>query len=183
MSREIPPYRLIRSSRRTVQLSLDEEGQALVRAPRRLPRAEIDRFVAAHAGWLADKRAAWQARQEKKRVLSETEIAALRQQAAAELPARVAFWGTKMGLHPASVRITGAQKRWGSCSSRRTICFSYRVMMLPEEAREYVVVHELAHLRHMDHSPAFYLEIARCLPDYRDRIRLLRDFEKSCPIA
>lgn len=178
----LPPYTLIRSARRTVQLSLDSEGRAVVRAPRRLPRAEIDRFVAAHADWLADKAAQQRERAARTRVLTGDEIAALRQAACETLPALVEAWAARMGLQPAGVRITDAARRWGSCSARGRLCFSCRVMLLPAELREYIVVHELAHLRQMNHSPAFYAEVARWLPDCRARIAALRAFERAHPV-
>ena len=74
-----------------------------------------------------------------------------------------------MGESPDKIKITGARTRWGSCSSRRVICFSWRLMMAPPEAVDYVVVHELAHLRHMDHSASFWQAVAQVLPDYEIR--------------
>ena len=90
------------------------------------------------------------------------------------LPKLTERYSEIMGVHPAGVRITGAKTRFGSCSSKNTICFSYLLMLYPREAVEYVVVHELAHIRHHDHSAAFYREVAAVLPDYRERSRLLR---------
>ena len=80
-----------------------------------------------------------------------------------------------MGLRPAGISITGARKRFGSCSAKNRICFSWRLMQYPEAAIDYVVVHELAHIRHKDHSPAFYDCIARILPDWQERRALLRE--------
>ena len=79
-----------------------------------------------------------------------------------------------MGLYPTQVRVTGAKTRFGSCSSQGHICFSWRLMQYPEEAIDYVVVHELAHLKHMNHSPAFHALVASVLPDHKQRRALLR---------
>ena len=79
-----------------------------------------------------------------------------------------------MGLKYNSVRINGAKTRFGSCSAKKNISYSYRLMAYPEEAIDYVVVHELAHLVEMNHSPRFYNVIARVLPDYKARKRLLK---------
>ena len=79
-----------------------------------------------------------------------------------------------MGVRPASIKITGARTRFGSCSSKGSICFSWRLMQYPDAAIDYVVVHELAHLRHMNHSAAFYAEIARVMPDFEARRNLLK---------
>ena len=79
-----------------------------------------------------------------------------------------------MGLKYGRITITSAQKRFGSCNSNGNICFSYRLMLYPESAREYVIVHELAHLKEMNHSKAFYAIIASVLPDYKHRRKLLK---------
>ena len=79
-----------------------------------------------------------------------------------------------MGLRPAGVTITGAEKRFGSCSAKNRICFSWRLMQYPEEAVDYVVVHELAHILHKNHGKAFYACVEEVLPDWRARRALLK---------
>ena len=79
-----------------------------------------------------------------------------------------------MGVSPAGVRITGAKTRFGSCSAKNALCFSWRLMRFPDAAVDYVIVHELAHIRHHDHSPAFWAEVARYMPDYAQRRAMLR---------
>ena len=79
-----------------------------------------------------------------------------------------------MGLNYGRITITSAKKRFGSCSSVGNISYSYRLMLYPEAAREYVVVHELAHLVEMNHSKKFYEVIAKILPDYKYRKKLLK---------
>ena len=81
------------------------------------------------------------------------------------------------------MKITSAARRWGSCSAKNSICYSFRVMRLPPALREYIVVHELAHIRVKNHSAAFYAEVGRYLPDYKQRIAALRAFERQNPMA
>ena len=97
-----------------------------------------------------------------------------RRQAKAVLPERVAYWAARMGVEPAGITITAARTRFGSCSGKNRLNFSLYLMDYPAEAIEYVVVHELAHIRHHDHSTAFYGEVARYLPDWRSRRALLK---------
>ena len=146
----------------------------LVRAPLRMPQGEIKRFVASHAAWLEKAQAKVAARQAAHPPLTEQETAALRQRAKELLPDRVAHYAAIMGVTPKSVKITSARTRFGSCSGKNGICFSLYLMQYPEEAIDYVVVHELAHIRHHDHSPAFYAEVAKVLPDYKERMKLLK---------
>lgn len=166
-------YRVIRSNRKTLGLQV-RDGEVIVRAPRLVTKGQIERFVRSHAEWI--KRA--QSRQAEKRAAhpepTEAERAEYIRRAKALLPARVEYWSARMGLQPKSVRITSAKTRFGSCSSKGTICFSWRLMQYPPEAIDYVVVHELAHLRYLNHSPAFYALIAQYLPDHKQRRALLR---------
>ena len=90
------------------------------------------------------------------------------------LPDRVAYYSGLMGVTPTGITVTGAKKRFGSCSGKNSLCFSWRLMRYPSEAIEAVVVHELAHIRHKNHSTAFYAEVERWLPDYKKRIQLLK---------
>lgn len=106
--------------------------------------------------------------------LTETEIEALRRRAETELPERVKHFSAFMGVRPSYVKITAAKKRFGSCNSRRGICFSLYLMQYPPEAIDYVVVHELAHLRYLNHSPAFHAFVKEILPDAAARRALLR---------
>lgn len=173
------PYTLIRAPRKTIQISIDKTGAVCVRAPRRVSRAEIDRFVTRKAEWIATHAAAQKERHADRRILSADEITALRKAAAEHLPALTAHWADVMGVCCTGVKITSAVRRWGSCSPRGSICYSWRVMLLPPALREYIVVHELAHLRVRSHAPAFYAEVARWLPDYRVRIAALQAFERA----
>ena len=86
----------------------------------------------------------------------------------------MARWSAVMGVKPIRITVTGAKTRFGSCSGLNAVSFSYLLMRYPPEAIEYVVVHELAHIRHHDHSPAFWAEVETYLPDYRERRALLR---------
>ena len=167
-------YEIVRSRRRTVALEVTREGRVLVRAPLRMPQGEIERFVASHAAWLEKAQAKVAARQAAHPPLTEQETAALRQRAKEVLPGKVAHYAAIMGVTPTSVKITSARTRFGSCSGKNGICFSLYLMQYPEEAIDYVVVHELAHIRHHDHSPAFYAEVAKVLPDYKERMKLLK---------
>lgn len=164
-------YRLIRSDRRTLALELRPEGDVWVRAPRWVSRAAVDRFVAEREEWIARRletlpppRPEW----------DEQTLRALRRRAEETIPLRVAHYAAVMGLTPAAVKIGAARTRWGSCSSRGDLRFSCRLMAYPPEAIDAVVVHELAHLRHMDHGREFYALVERTMPDYRARITLLR---------
>ena len=177
------PYPIFRTRRKTIQIQIDRHGEVTVRAPLRMPSAAIERFIQQHADWIAQHTAAQKARDARRHIPSAHEAAALRQAAEDELPAWTARWAQTMGVAHTGVKITSAAHRWGSCSARNRICYSWRVMFLPPALREYIIVHELAHIRVKNHILAFYAEVARWLPDYRQRIAALRTFEQENPLG
>lgn len=91
-------------------------------------------------------------------------------------------YGSSRGLLPASVGITGAVTRWGSCSSRKHISFCWKIMLLPEELMDYVVCHELAHLRHLDHSKEFWQLVSELCPAALIRRKKLREMPELWPL-
>ena len=115
-----------------------------------------------------------QARRESHPEPTAEQEAALRQKAKEILPALVAQYAARMGVEPAGITVTGARTRFGSCSPKNRLSFSFRLMEYPMEAIEYVVVHELAHIRHKNHGPDFYKEIEAVLPHWQDANRLLK---------
>ena len=164
-------YRLIRSKRRTVAIEIRPNGEIWVRAPRLTPRILIERELALREEWIARH---LENLPPPRAVPSEEQLALWRKAAADYIPTRVAHYASIMGVSPTAVKINAAQKRFGSCSSKGSLNFSCRLMSYPPEAIDYVVVHELAHLVHMNHSAAFYAVIAAVLPDYKARAALLR---------
>ena len=166
-------YMLIRSARKTLAIEITRTGEVVVRAPRRASKAQIEAFVASHADWIAVHREKQLARLAAHPEPDEAERAALIARAKAELPGKVAHYAAIMGLYPTGITITSARTRFGSCSGKNRLCFSWRLMQYPDEAIDYVVVHELAHIAHKNHGPDFHACVAAVLPDHRERRALL----------
>ena len=171
------PYRITRSKRKTVSLRICEDGTLLVLAPQRYPEDEIEKLVARHHIWIERHTDMVRRRAERVQTMagSTEQIEELTRMAREYIPKRVTYYAAQMGVQPTGIRITSAQKRFGSCSAQNSLCFSYRVMMYPPEAIDYVIVHELAHIRHHDHSPAFYAFVESILPDYRHLEAILKE--------
>ena len=170
-------YTLIRSSRRTLGLEITADLRIVVRAPKRCSQRQITAFVARHEDWIRDHLAIQQRRAAAAaaRAVTPEQEAELRRRAAEYIPARVARYAPVVGVVPTGVKITSAQKRFGSCNGKNSLCFSWRLMQYPPAAIDYVVVHELCHIHHHDHSSAFWAAVARVMPDYKQRQALLRD--------
>lgn len=105
-----------------------------------------------------------------------------RERATEEITARVEAWGVRAGYAPRAVLVRDQKRRWGSCSRNGTLRFNWRLVMMEPAILDYVVVHELAHLRHPHHQPPFWSEVARLIPDHRDRRRALREAGRSLPL-
>jgi predicted metal-dependent hydrolase len=99
-------------------------------------------------------------------------------EAAKEIRSRCMWFSMMTGYSPASVRITDARQRWGSCTHKGGLNFSWRLIQAPLEIVDYVIVHELVHLRQPDHSPRFWAKVEALMPDYKRRRKWLRENER-----
>lgn len=113
-----------------------------------------------------------------RRKLAETEeTEALRREARKVLPVRLAELAAEHGFEYNQVRIKHNVSNWGSCSELGNINLNLNLMRLPEHLRDYVMLHELCHLRHLDHGPAFQALLASLCPDHRECRRALREYK------
>lgn len=166
-------YKLIRSDRKTVSLQV-RNGEIVVRAPRRLSKSAIDRFVQKHADWIRKQQekqsqAKAAAPQSARAVLTEQEHEELKNRAKTVFAERVAHYAPLVGVSYGRITIRTQKTRWGSCSAAGNLNFNCLLLLAPPEVLDSVVVHELCHRKHMNHSKAFYAEINRVMPDYKAR--------------
>lgn len=166
-------YTVKRSDRKSIGLEITVDCKIIVRAPKRMSDSQIDDFVNKYHGWIDKKLPEAKKKAERNRAISEKEDE-LKNAAQKTIPPLVERYSRIMGLKAASVKITSAEKRFGSCSGKNGLCFSWRLMAYPTAAVEYVVVHELAHIKYHNHSPAFYALIKKYMPDYKERQKLLK---------
>ena len=171
-------YIVIRSRRKTLSMQVKGDGQVEIRAPLRTSDAEIRRFLETHRRWLEKHLQKAQALQQAKagvRKLTAAETAELKKKAKRILPERVAYWAPLIGVKPGRIAVRCQKTRWGSCSAKGNLNFNCLLMLAPEGVIDYIVVHELCHLKHMNHSKRFYAEIEKVLPDYRQHQQWLKD--------
>ena len=166
-------YEVIYSDRRTLSLSV-KNGRLIVRAPRRTSETKIKEAVLSHMDWIKKHIASQEIRAKNHPDPTPEQEAEMRRRARKILVAKTAYFAEIMGLKYGRITITGAKTRFGACSSKGNISYSFRLMSYPEEAIDYVVVHELSHLVEMNHSKAFYKIIESVLPDYKERKKLLK---------
>jgi len=203
-------YELIRSARKTLAISVDRDGQLLVRAPMWASQNQIDSFLSDKRRWI-DQARVHMAELPARETLSashgatfpylgrpitlqyvNTSRATLRgdilflpitasqqgtvpivrwleTQARKELSARVTLLAQQYGFPLPHFRLTRAKGRWGSMSGRSNISLNRALILCPPEMIDYVILHELCHIPQPNHSPAFWAQVQRCLPDYKAR--------------
>lgn len=164
-------YEVIYSSRKSLAIQVDSECRITVRAPYGFSQKVIDRFVLDKKEWLEKTVTAQMIKLKNRKIYTSEDVERLRSLAEEVLPKKVEFYSELMGVKPNKVKINSAKKRYGSCSSDNNLNFSLYLMDKDDEFINYVVIHELAHIRHHNHSKDFYNFVSMFIPDYKDIIR------------
>jgi len=170
-------YTLIKSRRKTISLEIRGD-ELIVRAPNRTTKKEADAFVQKHASWIEKQRQKIADREEncaRVEKLTEEELKALAKQAAVYIPQRVEWYARRMGAQYGRITLRCQKTRWGSCSAKKNLNFNILLLLTPPEVIDSVVVHELCHLREMNHSARFYELVYHYCPEYDKWNRWLRD--------
>ncbi|MBQ7645799.1 MAG: M48 family metallopeptidase [Clostridia bacterium] len=168
---------IIRSDRKTVSIEIDASGNAKLRVPKNISRSEIERIIKSKQDWIKEKikkQKEKTASQPSVKKLSNAELRELADRALDVLPSRVRYFASLMNVEYSRITVRNQKTRWGSCSSQKNLNFNCLLMLVPEEIRDYVIVHELAHLKEMNHSKKFWSEVEKVLPDYRERVQWLK---------
>ena len=179
---QIAHAELIRSGRRTLSLEIRKDGGLRIRAPYRMPERDIRRFIRKNLNWLVTKmdQAKRHARSLQETIpFTEAELRELAGQARRELLPRAAVFAGRMGVTYGRIAIRHQKTRWGSCSSKGNLNFNCLLMLAPKEVQDYVLIHELAHRREMNHSPRFWALVEAQMPEYKEQRRWLRTQGKT----
>ena len=172
-------YRVIYSERKTCAIQILEDGDVVVRSPYGIPKEQIERFLLQKQGWITKKSAEMRERQKNVRRLSFTEAQRKMyvRKAGETIAQRVAYFAQKMGVSYGKITIREQKTRWGSCSSKGNLNFNWKLILMPGEVLDYVVVHELSHRKEMNHFRRFYQVVESIMPDYQVWQNWLRDHE------
>ena len=165
---DIPQVKILRSRRRTAAIQITPQGEVIFRAPLNMPRREIERILTERRDWIDRKLSAVRedAAAGRAAPLSQEDLAALARQAKQFLMPLVEQYAARMEVTYGKITIRCQQTRWGSCSARGNLNFNCLLMLAPPQVLDSVVVHELCHRRHMNHSERFYDEVLRVFPEY-----------------
>lgn len=158
---------------KSVRFSISPSGRLQMSVPQHTSDFLVKRFLEKNRGLirnqipLSDPKTQ-RARDAKKKILAK--------KAREYLPYRLEYYAKLYGYHYERCRLSHAATRWGSCSSTGTISLNIGLMQVPEPLRDYVIVHELAHLNHMDHSNQFWAEVGQHDPRYKEHRQKLKKF-------
>ncbi len=170
--------KILRSNRKTLGIEIRSSNKVLVRAHYRLSQGEINQILTEKKSWIEKKLREMEHRESIRKDIkpfTEEEIYTLAQKALEYIPKRVEYYAKRIGVTYGRITIRNQKTRWGSCSSKGNLNFNCLLMLAPAEILDYVVVHELCHRKEMNHSKAFWAEVEKVLPDYRESVKWLKE--------
>jgi predicted metal-dependent hydrolase len=215
------PYTLVRANRKSVAIYITEDAVVEIRAPLKMPVADIEKFILSKEKWITAHLTERKQRSMEKAAfmldygdivpisgrqytiiakegnragfngeqlylppgltpdrIKHTIVRIYKAVAKKLLTERTAQYAKQMSVKPAAIKISSAKTRWGSCSGKNSLNFSWRLIMADNEVIDYVVVHELAHIKEHNHSPRFWAIVESIIPDYlscKKRLNILQD--------
>lgn len=160
---------VIRSARKTLSISIADDGHIIARAPLRMSERDIERFIVSKTGWIRthiEKRREENSRVKELERFTPEEIKEMAEKALKIIPERVKYYASLLNVTYGRITIRNQKTKWGSCSSAGNLNFNCLLVMTPPEVLDAIVVHELCHRKQMNHSKQFYAEVYRVYPEY-----------------
>ncbi|MCQ2242327.1 SprT family zinc-dependent metalloprotease [Treponema sp.] len=171
-------YVIKKSDRRSISVTVGSDGKLLIKAPLGVSVQEVESFLYEKKSWIINRIQKTQKQNELARQmgpLSQEDIVQIKKKARQIIPQRVEHYSRLAGIDYNRIFIRLQKSRWGSCSADGNLNFNCLLVLMPLEILDSVVVHELCHRHHMDHSKAFYAEVYKLFPDYRRCDRWLKE--------
>lgn len=171
---------VIRSNRKTVAIQVNSDLSVTVRAPRSVSEKDIEEILKKKEAWISKhiekiKETKERFEAEPTEKLTREKVIALAEEALKVIPERVEYFAKVIGVTYGKITVRNQKTRWGSCSSKGNLNFNCLLMLAPPEVLDYVVVHELCHRKQMNHSKAFWLEVEKVLPNYKEVRKWLKE--------
>lgn len=171
---------VIRSNRKTVAIQVNSNLSVTVRAPRSTSEKDIEEILKKKKAWISKhiekiKETKERFEAEPTEKLTREKVIALAEEALKVIPERVEYFAKVIGVTYGKITVRNQKTRWGSCSSKGNLNFNCLLMLAPPEVLDYVVVHELCHRKQMNHSKAFWLEVEKVLPNYKEVRKWLKE--------
>jgi predicted metal-dependent hydrolase len=165
---------------RRINVTVRRDGTVWVTKPRRASMREVEAFIRKCEEWIQRTQSKFAKLPKTSKVESSQKQFKKYQGAARGFAARrVQYLNSFYGFRFSKITVRNQKSRWGSCSHKSTLSFNYRILFLPPELADYIIVHELCHLQEMNHSKYFWALVERTIPDHRARCKLLRKLERG----
>ncbi|MDO4648672.1 MAG: M48 family metallopeptidase [Eubacteriales bacterium] len=173
--------KVIRSNRKTISLEINRKQQVILRVPAAMEDAEIKKFLNDKRAWLFKnlKKAAETQNNSPKKLFTSEEIRQMKELAIRIIPPKVQYFAKIIGVTFGKITIRSQKTRWGSCSSNGNLSFNCLLTQAPEKILNYVIIHELCHRIHMNHSKDFWKEVEKYDPDYNESEKWLKQEGKT----
>lgn len=171
---------VIRSNRKTVAIQVNSDLSVTVRAPRSVSEKDIEEILKKKEAWISKhiekiKETKERFEAEPTEKLTREKVIALADEALKVIPERVEYFAKVIGVTYGKITVRNQKTRWGSCSSKGNLNFNCLLMLTPLEVIDYVVVHELCHRKEMNHSKAFWAEVEKVIPNYKEQVKWLKE--------
>lgn len=171
---------VIRSNRKMVAIQVNSDLSVTVRAPYSASEKDIEEILKKKEAWISRhiekiKKTKERFEAEPTEKLTREKVIALAEEALKVIPERVEYFAKVIGVTYGKITVRNQKTRWGSCSSKGNLNFNCLLMLAPPEVLDYVVVHELCHRKQMNHSKAFWLEVEKVLPNYKEVRKWLKE--------
>lgn len=163
-------YVITKSKRRSIKIHVSSDLKVMVDAPSGTPTKIVEEFILSKKDWVLKQIEKIKSENLKASVmgpLTEDDIKQIKKQAKIIIPQRVEYYAQKYDISYNRIAIRLQKSRWGSCSADGNLNFNCLLVLMPQEIMDSVVVHELCHRHHMNHSKAFYDEVNTMFPDYK----------------
>lgn len=172
---------IIRSHRKSIAIEVRDSDKATVRIPYELRDNDLKDVINEKREWIIEKCRDFMTVEKTRpstgatapQMLTPEEIEKIQ----IKFGEKVRHYCKEMGVTANKITVRNQKTRWGSCSAKKNLSFNYQLYYLPDKLMDYVIIHELAHIRHMDHSKEFWAEVEKYCPDYDERRKELKKYK------
>ncbi len=168
--------KIIYSKRRTLCLEIGKNAELIIRAPRRLSESQIYKFIEKKSAWIKSHQAKKLANISKvKELASKTDIRISRSDAYSIISKRTKELSSTYNFKYNTIKINSARTRWGSCSAKNNLNFTKKIAILPDNVKDYIIIHELSHTIEKNHSRKFWNIVKNIIPNYKKQQTWLKE--------
>lgn len=181
-SGETVVVQIIRSNRRSLGLQVKADGSVFARVPKLVTDQTVVEFIRGHENWILKKLELVCSKDNRPDIVYLPEVTreSDKERIRTFIEEKVAHYAEVMGVTYGKITMRNQKTRWGSCSDEGNLNFNCRLLFVPDRIVDYVVIHELAHRRFMNHSKSFWHEVEKYMPDYKEQRKMLARFAIKC---